>query len=137
MAQPVKASVTWAGNLAFEGESGSGHGVRLDSNRELGASPMELMLLGMGACSSVDVVMLLQQAGQDITACRCELNAVRAEQDPKIFIGIHAHFLIRGRNVDSAQVSRAIRLSSQKYGSGWVMLSRSAEMTHDFEVLPA
>jgi putative redox protein len=110
MAQTVTGRVTWLQNLAFDGKSGSGHEVRLDSSREAGASPLELVLLGTGACSSVDVVALLKEMRQDVCACQCDLTAVRAETDPKVFTRIHFHFIVTGRDLESSIVERAINL---------------------------
>lgn len=132
MAQTVTGAVTWLQDLAFQGKSGSGHEVRLDSSRDLGASPLELVLLGAGACSSVDVIALLKEMQQDVFACRCELTAVRAETDPKVFTQIHFHFLITGRDLDSAKVQRAIDLSAEKYGSAAIMLGKTAKISQDF-----
>jgi putative redox protein len=137
MAQTVKGTVTWAHDLAFDGRSGSGYEVRLDSRRETGASPLELVLLGTGACSSVDVVDLLKEMGQDVTACRCELTAVRAETDPKVFTQIRFHFVVSGRLLERSKVERAISLSASVYGSASIMLGKTAQITQDFEVVSA
>jgi putative redox protein len=137
VAQTVTGTVTWVQDLAFEGKSGSGHAVRLDSKRESGASPLELVLLGTGACSSVDVVALLKDMQQDVCACRCELSAVRAETDPKVFTRIHFHFVITGRGLDPAKVQRAISLSAEKYGSAAIMLGKTATISQDFVLAPA
>jgi len=132
MAKTVTGTVTWVQGLAFDGKSGSGHEVRLDSAREAGASPLELVLLGTGACSSVDIVSLLKDMQQDVRACRCELTAVRAETDPKVFTQIRFHFFIAGRDLDATQVERAIQLSAEKYGSASIMLGKTAQIVHDF-----
>jgi putative redox protein len=133
--QTVTGTVIWAHDLAFDGESGSGHEVRLDSRRESGASPLELVLLGTGACSSVDVVTLLKQMQQDVRTCRCELTAVRAEVDPKVFTRVHFHFIVSGRDLEAAKVEDAIRLSEQRYGSAAIMLGKTAEISHDFKLV--
>ena len=132
MAKTVTGTVTWVQGLAFDGKAGSGHEVRLDSAREAGASPLELVLLGTGACSSVDIVSLLKDMQQDVRACRCELTAVRAETDPKVFTQIRFHFFIAGRDLDATKVERAIQLSAEKYGSASIMLGRTAQIVHDF-----
>jgi len=128
--------------MMFVGESGSGHAVVMDAapavgGRDLGIRPMEMLLLGMGGCSSIDVIMILKKGRQSVTDCWVELEAERAETDPKVFTRIHAHFVVTGSNLDPAKVERAIALSAEKYCSASVMLGAMAEITHDFEVRAA
>ncbi|WP_431860933.1 OsmC family protein [Azospirillum sp.] len=135
----MKARVKWVDGMMFVGESGSGHAVVMDAapavgGRDLGIRPMEMLLLGMGGCSSIDVLMILKKGRQTVTDCWVELEAERAETDPKVFTTIHAHFVVTGRNLDPAKVERAIALSAEKYCSASVMLGAMARITHDFEV---
>jgi putative redox protein len=132
MAKTVTGTVKWLQGLAFEGNSGSGHQVHLDSERQAGASPLELVLLGAGACSSVDVVSLLKDMQQDVRACSCQLEAERAETDPKVFTRIRFHYFVTGHDLDSAKVERAISLSAEKYGSASIMLGKTAQISYDF-----
>jgi len=138
----MKARVKWVDGMMFVGESGSGHAVVMDAapavgGRDLGIRPMEMLLLGMGGCSSIDVIMILKKGRQSVTDCWVELEAERAETDPKVFTRIHAHFVVTGRGLDPAKVERAIALSAEKYCSASVMLGAMAEITHDFEVRAA
>lgn len=137
MKQTVTGTVSWARDLAFKARSGSGHEVHLDSRRESGASPLELVLLGTGACSSVDVVVLLKEMQQDVHACKCELTAVRAESDPKVFTQLHFHFVLSGHALEAAKIERALKLSTEKYGSAAIMLGKTASISTDFAVVPA
>lgn len=137
MGETMRASVTWTEKLAFTGRSGSGHDVNIDGGRAVGASPMELILLGLGGCSSVDVVMILERMRQPVSVCMCDVEAVRAETDPKIFTHIHLHFRVAGDGLDPAKVARAIDLSAEKYCSASIMLSKAAQISHDFEIVPA
>lgn len=135
----MKARVKWVDGMMFVGESGSGHAVVMDAapavgGRDLGVRPMEMLLLGMGGCSSIDVLMILRKGRQTVTDCWVELEAERAETDPKVFTKIHAHFVVTGRGLDPAKVERAIALSAEKYCSASVMLGAMAQITHDFEV---
>ncbi|HYH37822.1 MAG TPA: OsmC family protein [Azospirillum sp.] len=135
----MKARVKWVDGMMFVGESGSGHAVVMDAapavgGRDLGIRPMEMLLLGMGGCSSIDVLMILKKGRQTVTDCWVELEAERAETDPKVFTTIHAHFVVTGRGLDPAKVERAIALSAEKYCSASVMLGAMAKITHDFEV---
>lgn len=136
----MKARVKWLDHMSFVGESGSGHSIVMDGapeagGRNLGVRPMEMLLLGLGGCSSFDVMLILQKSRQQVTSCEAEIQAERAEQDPKVFTRIHLHFIVKGKNLSPAKVERAIQLSADKYCSASIMLGKSAEITHDFEVI--
>lgn len=136
----MKARVKWIEGAAFVGESGSGHAVVMDGSpdhggRNLGPRPMEMVLLGTGGCSAFDVVHILKKGRQPVTDCVVELNAERAETDPKVFTKIHMHFIVTGRNLPEKQVERAVSLSAEKYCSATQMLGKVAEITHDYEIL--
>ena len=135
----MKARVKWVENVCFIGESETGHAVVLDGapemgGRNLGMRPMEMLLIGMGACTSFDVVTILKKARQPITDCVAEIDAVRADEVPKVFTKIHVHFVVTGQGLRATQVERAVKLSAEKYCSASIMLGKSAEVTHDFEI---
>ncbi len=135
----MKASVQWCQDRLFLGKSGSGHAVVMDGPPEaggqnLGVRPMEMLLLGMGGCASFDVVSILEKMQQPITGCVAELQAERAETEPKVFTRINIHFKISGA-VDAAKAERAVKLSAEKYCSASIMLGKVAEITHSFEVV--
>jgi putative redox protein len=138
----MKARVKWIDGVAMLGESGSGHGVVMDGppelgGRNVGVRPMEMLLIGMGGCTEFDVLLILRKARQAVTDCVVELEAERAESDPKVFTRIHAHFVLSGHNLDPRQVDRAIKLSAEKYCSASIMLGATATITHDFELRDA
>lgn len=138
----MKARVKWIDGVAMLGESGSGHGVVMDGppdlgGRNLGVRPMEMLLIGMGGCTEFDVLLILRKARQKVTDCVVELEAERAESDPKVFTRIHAHFVLTGHGLDPRQVERAIALSATKYCSASIMLGATAAVTHDFEIRDA
>jgi len=135
----MKARVKWVENVCFMGESETGHAVVLDGapdagGRNLGMRPMEMFLIGMGACTSFDVVTILKKARQPITDCVAEIEAERADEIPKVFTRIHVHFVVTGKELNPSQVERAMKLSAEKYCSASIMLGKSAEVTHDFEI---
>ena len=136
----MKARIKWVEEMSFLGETGSGHAVLMDGapeagGRDLGARPMEMLLLGLGGCTAFDVVMILEKAREPVADCRVEVEAERAETDPKVFTRIHMRYIVSGRGLDRAKVERAVALSKEKYCSASIMLGEVAEITHDFEVI--
>ncbi|MDD2767441.1 MAG: OsmC family protein [Methylococcus sp.] len=135
----MKARIKWVDNMAFLGESGSGHAVLMDGppesgGRNLGVRPMEMLLLGMGGCTAFDVIHILKKGRHDVRDCEVHLEAERAETDPKVFTRIHAHFVVKGKELREDAVKRAIELSAEKYCSASIMLGKSAVITHDYEI---
>jgi len=138
----MKAQVKWLGGRAFEGTPDSGHSVIMDSSPDFGGEdrgvrPMELLMLGMGGCTSIDVMNILEKSRQDVTACVAEISAERAETEPKVFVRMHVHFKVTGRNLDAQRVQRAISLSAETSCSASIMLGKTAELTHAFELIEA
>lgn len=136
----MRARIKWVEDRTFVGESGSGHKIVLGTahgpeGRTPGPSPMELVLIGTGGCSAIDVVHILEKGREAIEDCVVELDAERAEKDPKVFTRIHMHFVVKGRGLAPNKVQRAIELSVKKYCSASAMLAKTALITHDFEVL--
>jgi putative redox protein len=136
----MKARIKWVEGRTFVGESGSGHKVVFgtahgEDGHTPGPSPMEMVLIGTGGCSAYDVVHILEKGRGAVEDCVVEMDADRAETDPKVFIRIHMHFIVRGRNLATAKVQRAIGLSIEKYCSASAMLAKTATITHDFEVI--
>jgi putative redox protein len=136
----MKARIKLSEGVTFIAESGSGHAVVVDGSpdvggRNLGARPMELVLMGTGACSAIDVVLILRKARQEVADCVVELEAERAESEPKVFTRIRMHFVVTGRKLNPVQVERAIKLSKEKYCSASAMLAKTAEITADFEIV--
>ena len=136
----MEARVKWVENAAFVGETGSGHAMVIDGpaeigGRNLGPRPMEMVLLGTGGCTAYDVVLILKKSRQPIVGCEVQLKAKRAATDPKVFTHIHMHFVVRGKGLKPAKVEQAINLSAEKYCSASIMLGKTAEITHDYEVV--
>ncbi len=136
----MKATITLQEGSTFEGVAGSGHRVTMDvapevGGRNLGLRPMEMVLLGLGGCTAIDVLHMLRKGRQPITDMRVELDAERADDAPKVFTRIHVHFVLTGAGLDPHKIERAIKLSATKYCSASMMLNKTAEMTHDFEIV--
>jgi putative redox protein len=138
----MKARVKWVEAVTFIGESASGHAVVMDGppesgGRNLGIRPMEMLLLGMGGCTAFDVVMILKKARQPVTDCVVEMEARRADTDPKVFTHIHVHFVVTGDGLSDKQVARAVELSAEKYCSASIMLGKAADISHGYEIVSA
>lgn len=135
----MKVRIKWVENVSFVAETESSHAILMDGapeggGRNLGPRPMETVLAGTGGCAAYDVVTILRKARQDIDDCVVEIEADRAPTDPRVFTSIHFHFVVSGRNVDSKHVERAIHLSAEKYCSASIMLGKTAQISHDFEI---
>lgn len=136
----VKAHVRWLEGMAFETESGSGYRQTVDGPPDLGGQgrgprPMELILQGLGSCSAVDVVYILERGRQAVNGCEVEVEAERSEQTPKVFTHINLHFRVSGEGLKPEVVARAVKLSAEKYCSASIMLSQAVEITHSHETI--
>ncbi|MFC3460956.1 OsmC family protein [Massilia haematophila] len=138
----MEVKVSWNGpsGMSFRAETGSGHTVTMDGAPEAGghntaARPMELVLAGTGGCTAFDVVLILKRSREDVQGCDVTLQAERADTDPKVFTKINFHFTVSGKNLKPAAVERAVKLSHEKYCSASIMLAKTAEITHSFEIV--
>ncbi len=138
----MKARIKWIENVCFVGEAGSGHAIVMDGapeggGRNLGARPMETVLIGTGGCTAYDVMHILNKSRATVTDCVVEIAAERADEDPKVFTKIHFHFIVSGKGLKPQQIERAIHLSAEKYCSASIMLAKTAAITHDYEIREA
>ena len=136
----MECTVRWHDGMSFIAETGSGHLVAMDGapeagGRNLAPRPMELLLAGAGGCTSFDVIMILRKGRQDIADCEVKISADRATEDPKVFTRITMHFIVKGRGLKPEAVERAIKLSAEKYCSASIMLGKTAEMSHTWEIV--
>lgn len=135
----MKTRVIWLEDMTYVAQSPSGHALVIDGPPELGGHnlgprPMEMLLMGMGGCTAIDVVNILRKARQALHGCEVEIEAVRADSDPKVFTQIHIHFILTGQQLSAKHVERAIHLSAEKYCSASIMLGQTAKITHTFEI---
>ncbi len=139
----MECKVRWSGDgMSFIAETGSNHLLTMDGapeggGRNLAPRPMEVVLSGTGGCTAYDVVVILKKSGQDVTGCEVKLTAERAATDPKVFTRIHMHWTVRGRGLKRNIVENAVRLTHEKYCSATAMLSKTAEVTRDLEIIDA
>lgn len=137
----MHATVTWGGEARFIGKSGSGHTVVMDGppdhgGKNQGVRPMEMLLLGLGGCSTFDVINILKKSRQDVKDCRVEINAERADAVPAVFTTIDMLFVVEGKSLKEAQVKRAVELSATKYCSASIMLEAAGvEITHRYQIV--
>lgn len=136
----MKARAHWVEGMAFMGEAGSGHAVMMDGapeygGRNIGIRPMEMLLIGLAGCTGFDVVSILKKGRESVTGCEVEVEAQRAETDPKVFTKIHLSYRISGKGLSQAKAERAVTLSKEKYCSASIMLGATAEMTYSLEVV--
>jgi len=133
----MKATVSWVENETFIGESESGHQIIMDGNHQdsKAPSPMEMVLMSVGACSSVDVVSILKKARQEISGVKVVLTSERREEAPRYFTNINLHFIATGANVSEKHLERAVALSAEKYCSVSLMLEKAVEITHSTEIV--
>lgn len=136
----MKARVKLVQDVMFVAEAGSGHAVVVDGapdigGRNLGFRPMELLLMGLGSCASIDVLLILRKGREQVTDCVVELEGERAATDPKVFTHIHMRYVVTGRKLDRAKAERAIKLSAEKYCSATAMLGAMAKITHSLDLI--
>lgn len=138
----MECTVKWVDGMTFMAETGTGHLLTMDGapeagGRNLAPRPMELLLAGAGGCTAFDTVLILKRSRQDVRDCTVRLDAERAETDPKVFTRIRFHYTVTGKNLKPETVERAIHLSAEKYCSASIMLGKTAEITHEWEIVEA
>lgn len=132
----MKTNVSWQEDVHFTAETGSGFKVEIDGNQAAGPRPMELLLAGLGGCTSYDVVGILKKSRQDVVSCVAQIDADRADAVPAVFTEIRVHFVVTGRNLKESVVARAVKLSAEEYCSASLMLERGGvKIVHSFEVI--
>ena len=125
----------------FEAKGASGIAVNIDAAENIGghnagARPMELLLMGLGGCTSIDLILILKKQRQPLEDLKLVIDGERikiegTEMSP--FRKINIHFIFKG-NLDKSKVEKAIALSMEKYCSATAQLASSAEITHSFEI---
>lgn len=131
----MKATVKWANDELFIGHSESGHTIVMDANNgNLAPSPLENVLISLGGCSSVDVVSILKKTKQNISECFVDISAKRVDSVPKLFSDIHLKYVVSGTNIKEKHVERAVALSADKYCSVALMLNKTVNITHEYEI---
>jgi putative redox protein len=136
----MKTRIKLIENVCLLAEAESGHGVVIDGapaigGRNIGVRPMEMVLMGLGGCTAMDVLSILKKQRQQVTDCVIEVQAERREEEPKVFTQIHLHYIITGHDLKENHVKRAVELSAEKYCSVSAMLSKTAQLNYDYEII--
>jgi putative redox protein len=136
----TNAKISWVEGALFVAEGGSGHTITMDGapdvgGRNLAPRPMEVVLMGMGGCTAIDVVAMLRKQRQDIEGVEVSLEAERAGDHPKVFTSVKLVYTVRGRKLNRALIERAVGLSDEKYCSATAMIRKSARVTHEIVVV--
>lgn len=122
----------------YEAENDEHLKVNIDANPAIGGEgkgvrPMQLVLMGLAGCASIDLALILKKQRQELVDYEVEVNATRDEEPPKAFKTIHIHFVLTG-NLDANKVEKAIELTLTKYCSVSMSLNKEIEVTSSFEI---
>ena len=136
----MDATVNWVNGMTFLGASNSGHLVPMDTRIDLGGNhhappPMEIVLIGLGGCTAMDVVTILRKSRQQIENCTVQLTAKQSNEPPTVFSAIHLHYVISGHSLTRERVENAIDLSAKKFCSVSIMIEKTAIISRDFEII--
>ena len=131
----MEASVKWVDGAMFVGESGTGHSVVMDSDKQIGMSPMEMLLLGTGCCACIDLVLILKKARQKVVDAWVEIGGDRRAEMPNYYTDIELHFVVKGVAVKEAHVKRAIDLAMEKYCSASAQMKALADVRTSYEII--
>jgi putative redox protein len=138
----MDAKVEWKRGLSFEGTADSGFSLPLGTSRQEGGEedgfrPMELILIGLAGCTSMDVISIMKKKQQDVTKFELKLHADRAAEHPKVFTHIEMEYVLTGKNLDPVAASRSVELSEMKYCPVMAMLRKAAEIKTKITLLQA
>lgn len=131
----MKASVTWRQAMEFEATADSGFSVKLASGGGEGLRPMEMLLISLAGCTSIDVIGILQKQRQEITGYQVQIEGERAADPPRVFTHIRVHYVVSGRDIDPKGLERAIELSKEKYCSVSAMLQAAVDIEYSYEIV--
>lgn len=138
----MQVTSKWLDGMCFVGTTEGGHSVVMEGAAAEGAAkrgpgPMEILLLGVAGCSSIDVVMIAEKQRQQVVDCQATVTAKRADTTPRVFTEIHIHFKVIGRDLQESAIERAVQMSAEKYCSASIMLGKAAKISHSFEIAEA
>src|SRR5579862_961063 len=129
------STVQWIGKQQFVAISPSGHAIALDSDHLTAPSPMELLLMALGACTATDIVIVLEKKRQKLESLEVICSGERAAEPPQVWTKLELVYRLRGK-LDDKAVKHAIELSEDKYCSVSATLKKTATLTWRYEILP-
>jgi putative redox protein len=135
-----RAKVKYIDGLQFVGQADSGHAIVMDGDADVGGNntglrPMELLLIGVGGCSGMDIVSILKKKREKVTDVEINVNGKKAEDYPQKFTDIDIEFVVKGRNLSDEAVKRAVQLSMDKYCSVKATLEGTAKITYGYKIV--
>lgn len=138
----MQTVLTWKEGLAFAAHSESGFSVALDADEAVGGlgggmRPMELLAMGLGGCTGMDVVSILQKKRQEVSAFEVRVHTEKAEDHPKVWTSVLIEYLVTGTDLDPKAIERAIELSAAKYCPAQNMINQAVEIEHSYQILAA
>ncbi len=136
----IEAKVTLQKDMQFTGKASSGHTLVMDADNEAGGSnagfrPMELLLVGFGGCSGMDVISILRKKRQRVTGLEVNVKGEKTDSPPKVYKEVHIEYVIKGTGVEKEAVERAIALSLEKYCSVGATLAKAGTITHSYQII--
>lgn len=134
------ARIKWVEGLQFIGETASGHAIVMDGDIESGGKntgmrPTELLLVGLGGCSGMDVASILQKKKQQVSDITINVKGTKAESYPKKFTEIEIEFVVSGKDISEEAVKRAVELSMEKYCSVKATLEGSSKIIFSYRIV--
>jgi len=138
----IEAKVTLLKDMQFIGTASSGHTLILDADDDLGGKntgfrPMELLLVGFGGCSGMDVISILRKKRQQVTSLEINVKGEKTDDFPKVYKEIHIEYVVKGTGVEKEAVERAIALSLEKYCSVGATLAKTGTITPSYRIIEA
>jgi putative redox protein len=136
----AEARIKYTGGMQFVASSDSGHAVVMDADPDVGGSntgsrPMELLLMGIGGCSGMDIISILKKKKQIISGLEAIVNGTMADDYPHRYTEITIEYIVRGKGVSDDAVKRAVQLSMDKYCSVKATLEGSAKISFSYKIL--
>ena len=136
----VEAKVTLIKDMQFDGKATSGHTLTMDADNEAGGKnagfrPMELLLVGFGGCSGMDMISILRKKRQQVTGLEINVKGEKRDNAPKVYKEVHIEYVVKGRGVEKEAVERALALSLEKYCSVGATLAKAGQITHSYRIV--
>ena len=136
----VEAKATLVQDMQFNGQATSGHTLIMDADdasggHNAGFRPMELLLVGFGGCSGMDVISILRKKRQQVSGLEINVKGEKTEDYPKIYKEVHIEYIVKGKGIEKEAVERAISLSLDKYCSVGATLAKAGKITHSYKIV--